>query len=123
MSLEAGHDAAAHEPPRFSRFCRRGGGCVAVPRPALAQAPPRVVVVGGGFAGATAARALKKADPDIPVTLVEANATFTACPFSNLVIAGLRDLKAQQFTYEKMVADGIVIAAGKATGSIRRRAA
>ena len=86
------------------------------PRPALAQqALPRVVVVGGGFAGATAARVLKKTNPDIRVTLVEANATFTACPFSNLVIGGLRDLKAQQFTYEKVVADGIVIAAGKAS--------
>ena len=39
--------------------------------PALAQAAPRVVVVGGGFAGATAARTLKKADARIAVTLVK----------------------------------------------------
>jgi NADPH-dependent 2,4-dienoyl-CoA reductase/sulfur reductase-like enzyme len=76
---------------------------------------PRVVIVGGGFAGASCARALKKAEPRIAVTLVESSATFTACPFSNAVIAGLRDLKAQQFTYEKVAADGIVLARTTAT--------
>jgi len=74
--------------------------------PALAQnAGPRVVVVGGGFAGATCARMLKWLDPRIAVTLVEANQTFTACPFSNEVIAGLRDLKEQQFGYNKIADD------------------
>ena len=41
-------------------------------------APPRVVVVGGGFAGASCARALRQAAPRVAVTLVEANQTFTA---------------------------------------------
>ena len=82
-----------------------------LPLPALAQgAAPRVVVVGGGFAGASCARALRQADGRIAVTLVEANATFTACPFSNAVIGGLRELSAQQFTYDRVAADGIVIA-------------
>jgi len=84
--------------------------------PALAQAAPRVVVVGGGFAGASAARALKKADPRIAVTLVETSRTFTACPFSNGVIGGLRDIKAQQFGYDKIAADGIQVAFATATG-------
>ena len=76
--------------------------------PALAQAAGgRVVVVGGGFAGATCARAIKRLDPRIAVTLVEASQVFTACPFSNEVIAGLRDIKAQQFGYEKIAADGV----------------
>jgi NADPH-dependent 2,4-dienoyl-CoA reductase/sulfur reductase-like enzyme len=83
---------------------------------AFAQgAAPRVVVVGGGFAGASCARALRQADPRIAVTMVEANATFTACPFSNAVIGGLRELSAQQFTYERVAADGIVIARATAT--------
>jgi len=68
-----------------------------LPAPAVAQAAPHVVVIGGGFAGATAARAVKKADPRLAVTLVESSRTFTACPFSNLVIGGLRELSAQQF--------------------------
>jgi len=38
--------------------------------PAVAQANPRAVIVGGGFAGATLARTLKKADPRISVSLV-----------------------------------------------------
>jgi NADH dehydrogenase FAD-containing subunit len=49
------------------------------------------------------------------VTLVEPNATFTACPFSNEVIAGLRELSAQQFTYERVAADGIAVARAMAT--------
>ena len=76
---------------------------------------PRVVVVGGGFAGASCARALRQADPRIAVTLVEPNATFTACPFSNEVIAGLRELSAQQFTYERVAADGIAVVRTAAT--------
>ena len=49
------------------------------------------------------------------MTLVEANATFTACPFSNAVIGGLRAIEAQQFTYERIAADGITIARGMAS--------
>jgi len=84
--------------------------------PAFAQGSgPRVVVVGGGFAGASCARALRQADPRIAVTLVEADATFTACPFSNVVIAGLRELAAQQFTYDRVSAGGITLVRAMAT--------
>jgi sulfide dehydrogenase [flavocytochrome c] flavoprotein chain len=87
-----------------------------LPMPAIAQsAAGRVVVVGGGFAGASAARALKKLDPRLTVTLVEASETFTACPFSNLVIAGMRDLKEQQFGYDKVRASGVTMALSAAT--------
>ena len=75
--------------------------------PAVAQGTSRVVVVGGGFAGSTCARALKRLDAKLQVTMVEANPTFTACPFSNSVIAGLRELKAQQFTYEGVAGDEV----------------
>jgi sulfide dehydrogenase [flavocytochrome c] flavoprotein chain len=88
-----------------------------LPRPARAQgAAPRVVIVGGGFAGASCARALRQVDSRIAVTLVEANPTFTACPLSNAVIGGLRELSAQQFTYERVAADGITIARATASG-------
>jgi len=87
-----------------------------LPMPTLAQgAPPRVVVVGGGFAGTSCARALRQVDPRIAVTLIEANPTFTACPFSNGVIAGLRELSAQQFTYEHVAADSITLVRQLAT--------
>jgi NADPH-dependent 2,4-dienoyl-CoA reductase/sulfur reductase-like enzyme len=82
-----------------------------LPMPALAQgAAGRVVVIGGGFAGASCARALKAHDARINVTLVEASRTFTACPFSNLVIAGMRELGAQQFGYDKVAAAGLTMA-------------
>lgn len=85
--------------------------------PAIAQsAGRRVVVVGGGFAGASCARALKRIDPKASVTLVEASQTFTACPFSNTVIAGLRDLKAQQFDYRRFQASGITVTFASASG-------
>lgn len=84
---------------------------------ALAQgAAPRVVVIGGGFAGASCARALRQAAPRVAVTLIEPNPTFTACPFSNAVVAGLRELPAQRFTYERVAADGVTIARALATG-------
>jgi sulfide dehydrogenase [flavocytochrome c] flavoprotein subunit len=49
------------------------------------------------------------------ITLIEPNRTFTACPFSNEVIAGLRELEAQQFTYDRIAADGITVMAQAAT--------
>jgi NADPH-dependent 2,4-dienoyl-CoA reductase/sulfur reductase-like enzyme len=87
----------------------------ALPCPSYAQSSARVIVIGGGFGGASCARALRKINPKLQVTLVEPNRTFTACPFSNEVIAGLRDIKAQQFGYEKIAADGITIIAQAAT--------
>ena len=83
-------------------------GAAALFAPAsLAQAPARVVVIGGGFAGATCARELKR--DGFNVTLVEPSATYTACPFSNGVLAGLRPLSAQQFGYDTIRKDGIAV--------------
>jgi len=77
--------------------------------PALAQAKARVVVLGGGFAGATCARELHRAELRLAVTLVEENPIYTACPFSNSVIAGLRDIAAQRFGYEAVHAEGVAV--------------
>jgi NADPH-dependent 2,4-dienoyl-CoA reductase/sulfur reductase-like enzyme len=88
------------------------GVAAVLPLPAVAQgADARVVVVGGGFAGATCARTLKRLDPRLAVTLIEAEPTrvFTACPFSNEVVVGLRELGAQQFRYDKLGSDGIAL--------------
>jgi sulfide dehydrogenase [flavocytochrome c] flavoprotein chain len=83
----------------------------AFPLPSHAQSAARVVVIGGGFGGATCARALRKADSKLHVTLVEPNRTFVACPFSNEVIAGLRNIEAQQFGYDKIAASGVSVIA------------
>jgi NADPH-dependent 2,4-dienoyl-CoA reductase/sulfur reductase-like enzyme len=81
----------------------------------LAQGAARVVVIGGGFGGASCARMLRQLEPKMQVTLVEPNQVFSACPFSNEVIAGLRELPAQQFTYDKIAASGVTVIAQAAT--------
>src|SRR4051812_48056897 len=80
-----------------------------LPCPSLAQSAARIVVIGGGFGGASCARAFRKIDPKLQVTLIEPNRTFTACPFSNEVIAGLRELTAQQFHYDGIAAEGVSV--------------
>src|ERR1700709_1124910 len=103
LKLAAGSVAMASTTPVFA--------------PALAQdAGPRVVVIGGGFGGATCARALKKANPKLAVTLVETNATYSACPMANAVLGGLRPLSVQQFGYSSIAAGGITVALQAATG-------
>jgi NADPH-dependent 2,4-dienoyl-CoA reductase/sulfur reductase-like enzyme len=79
-----------------------------------AQAPARVVVVGGGFGGTTCARMLQRAG--VSVTLVEPSATYTACPFSNGVLEGTRTLAQQQFGFEAITRQGIVLARLAAVG-------
>jgi NADPH-dependent 2,4-dienoyl-CoA reductase/sulfur reductase-like enzyme len=85
-------------------------------RPAFAQNNgPRVVIIGGGFGGASCARALKERDARLEVTLVEPNAVYTAMPMSNAVIAGLRDLTLQQFDYAALQQRGIAVVEAAAT--------
>ncbi|CAL76237.1 putative sulfide dehydrogenase [flavocytochrome c] flavoprotein chain precursor (EC 1.8.2.-) [Bradyrhizobium sp. ORS 278] len=88
---------------------------IAAPAVLRAQTAARVVVIGGGFGGASCARALRKADEKLDVTLVEANKIFTSCPQSNEVIAGLRDLGEQQFGYDKIAAEGVRVMLQAAT--------
>ena len=59
-------------------------GCATPATPSKA----RVVVVGGGFGGATAAKYIRLWDPAIDVVLVEREAAFVSCPVSNLVVSG-----------------------------------
>lgn len=82
---------------------------------AKAQGAARVVVVGGGFGGATAARFVRRAAPNVDVVLIEANPTFVACPFSNEVIAGTRDIAAQRFDYHAIAAGGVRVVQAEAT--------
>jgi sulfide dehydrogenase [flavocytochrome c] flavoprotein subunit len=71
--------------------------------PAASQARrARVVVVGGGFGGATAAKYLRMLDPNVQVTLVEPTQTFYTCPFSNLVLGGLKTMPNIAHNYTAM---------------------
>jgi len=82
-------------------------GSALLPACTAGGAKPRVVIIGGGFAGTSCARALRNAAPEIMVTLIESKTTYTACPFSNLVLAGERKLSEQQFTYDALQSLGI----------------
>lgn len=65
------------------------GGCASSPAP---RSRARVVVVGGGYGGATAAKYLRRFDPNLDVWLVAPRDPLFACPGSNEVIAGWRAL-------------------------------
>ncbi len=69
-----------------------GGTAVALALPGCATTATtpkaRVVVIGGGFGGATAAKYIRQWAPEIEVVLVERDAAFVSCPLSNLVLGG-----------------------------------
>ncbi|UEM19923.1 NAD(P)/FAD-dependent oxidoreductase [Skermanella mucosa] len=90
------------------------GASATLVRPVRAQAPPRVVVIGGGFGGGTCARFLKRLGLD--VTLVEPEPTFIACPLSNPVVAGLRPLERQRFGYDGIRRAGVSVVHQRAVG-------
>jgi len=63
-----------------------------LPGSVVARANARVVVIGGGFGGATCAGYLRQYDSSLDVTLIEPNTRFVTCPFSNTVLAGMRSI-------------------------------
>jgi sulfide dehydrogenase [flavocytochrome c] flavoprotein subunit len=79
------------------------------PRIARGQAAARIVVVGGGFGGASAAGALKRLAPAINVTLVEPERQFVTCPYSNLVLGGVRDIGSITHSYAGLQRRGVEI--------------
>lgn len=94
-----------------------GASAATLARPAIAQGVSgRVVIIGGGFAGATCARVLSSVPGNLMVTLIEPNQTYTACPFSNLVIAGLRDIRDQEFGYQQLSFRGVKVVQDTASG-------
>lgn len=77
--------------------------------PAWAKTTANLVVVGGGFGGATCASYLKRLLPQTNVTLIEPNTSYYACPFSNLVISGNRQLSEQEFGYSGIKEQGVEV--------------
>jgi NADPH-dependent 2,4-dienoyl-CoA reductase/sulfur reductase-like enzyme len=65
---------------------------------------PKVVVVGGGYGGATAAKYVRMwSDYGIQVTVVEPNPSFISCPISNLVIGGSKTMADITTSYDNLV--------------------
>jgi len=99
---------------RRRSFIRRAGAAAlagALPTYAgrsSAATRAHVLVVGGGFGGATAARYLRLwSEGLVEVTLVEANREFVSCPLSNLVLAGERELADLSFAYDGLRRRGV----------------
>ena len=84
-----------------------GFGSLVWPMEALAAASGKVVVVGGGFGGATCARYLKRWGPKLDVTLVERDTSYITCPFSNEVLAGNLEMSNITHGYSNIAAQGI----------------
>jgi sulfite dehydrogenase len=76
----------------------------------------RVVVVGGGFGGATAARYLRLWGGNVDVTLIERNASFVSCPISNLVVGGYRQMAEITMGYDGLKALGVKVVQGDVVG-------
>src|SRR5437667_11731806 len=76
----------------------------------------RVIVIGGGWGGATAAKYVRMEDPSLEVILIEPNTKFVSCPFSNLVLSGVRSIGSLTFGYHALREQhGVRIIHGTAT--------
>jgi len=71
--------------------------------------PAHVVIAGGGFAGATCARYLRRVDPGLRVTLVEPESRITACPMSNWLLIGRRRLDDLAIDHAGLRAAGVEV--------------
>jgi sulfide dehydrogenase [flavocytochrome c] flavoprotein chain len=90
-------------------------GLVGAPHLALG-ASQKVVIVGGGTAGATAAKYIKMADSSVDVTIIEPNQEYITCYLSNEVIGGDRAFDTLKVGYEGLKAHGINVVHEMATG-------
>ena len=88
-------------------------GCASVGKLVTTKPIGRVVVVGGGFGGSTAARYLKMWGGNIDVTLVERNPNFVSCPISNLVLGGHKQIADISRGYGGLSAMGVKVVQGE----------
>jgi sulfide dehydrogenase [flavocytochrome c] flavoprotein chain len=81
-----------------------GAGALGISAPSLADKKAKVVVIGGGAAGATAAKYIAKNTPDIQVTLIESSRTYASYFGSNLFLGGLGSFGSLFHTYDALIA-------------------
>jgi sulfide dehydrogenase [flavocytochrome c] flavoprotein chain len=93
----------------FTTWLGTGAIATGLPTFAIAQAAPKIVIVGGGAGGATAAVQLKKSDPKLDVTLIEANPIYSSSFFSNLYIGGFRPFESLNHGYAGVRAAGVKV--------------
>lgn len=95
-------------------FVKLAGAATAVgtagfPMIGLGAPKANVVVLGGGYAGATAAKYMKIYVPDAEVTLIERRKEYVSPPFSNEVVGGERDIKSVTFNYKNLEKRGVKV--------------
>lgn len=120
---EAPRRETGRESPKVSRrdfvaLTAAAGGALAAP--ALAQARARIVIVGGGAGGVTAAKYLA-ASPSVDVTLITASDRYTTCFFSNMYLAGLWSLRSLTYRYDSLAARGVRLLRDEAQSVDRER--
>jgi sulfite dehydrogenase len=76
---------------------------------AMAPSKARVVVIGGGFGGATAAKYIRLWDPSIDVVLIERENQFVSCPISNLVLGGFSTMQEISHGYDGLRRYGVQV--------------
>lgn len=111
---------------RFLHTSAVGAGAIAastLPMPALAQGETmpktgkRVVVIGGGWGGNTAAKYIRMQDPGIEVVLIEREGAFRSCPISNWVIGGLKTMADITVGYDGLINNhGVKLVTDTVTG-------
>ena len=108
---------------KFSRrdFIKLTGGvtaasAVGIPGFAIGGASKKVVIVGGGIGGATAAKYIRMMDSSVEVTLIESNKNYYTCFMSNEVLGGERDINSIKFGYSGLAGHGVNVVHDWVTG-------
>lgn len=91
---QVGVTAASLSAPAILTSCGKG-------------ASARVVIIGGGFGGATCAKYLHRFDSSLDITLIEPSTRFITCPFSNMVISGMQNMDSISHDYTAQTGRGV----------------
>jgi sulfite dehydrogenase len=102
----------------FIKFLAASGalaGCAAVPE--TPKKPiGRVIVIGGGYGGATAAKYIRMWSPNIEVFMIDRGTEFVSCPLSNLVLGGSKKIEDLTVSYRGLRDHGVQVIRDEVTG-------
>ena len=96
-------------------FLKVAGAVAVAGCASTAPSKARVVVIGGGFGGATAAKYIRMWDPSIDVVLVERESQFVSCPISNLVLGGFSSMREISHGYDGLRRHGVQVVLDEVT--------
>ncbi len=93
----------------FGALIGASAATLAAPSLLRANTTGRLVIIGGGFGGASAARFARITYPEVEVTLIEPYPTFITCPYGNLILGGKRELPQITHSYDGLRARGVTV--------------